>query len=400
MGRNRRKVTGKTRSRKIRAPQNTKPAELAIAVNGRGDGRYTATVRTHNRIRRYYWKTFACSDECHAQKLAAAFALIISPDRWDCARRSTDATFTTSIGKGMRTAMQEVWEQEQSKAKQMLAEEQERHTSTQQIGELQITESWKTATDDFLATGKVILRATELVNKERSEQLAYLFEAILNRGRHLQFLYLEGCDVHKSEQVFRLVLGVLQYQGVWLVNLGEMNLKDNQLNQLLHALRTSTITHLYYEQNHLAGCGGFYKRTYFDPILHTNRRKASRHRLCDTNHEQNWLIFQDNKSWFPPMRHSYNKEWAIANGLKTQDMMTTAQDATKEGLPKTDIGTLRPEWKAKYKGVHPIVNASSYAAMLVARGAGAVPAQQLQLQLPPAWQWREELARRTSAATS
>ena len=86
------------------------------------------------------------------------------------------------------------------------------------------------------------------------------------------------------------------------------------------------------------------------------------------------------------MRHSYNKEWAIANGLKTQDMMTTAQDATKEGLPKTDIGTLRPEWKAKYKGVHPIVNASSYAAMLVARGAGAVPAQQLQLQLPPAWQ--------------
>jgi hypothetical protein len=101
-------------------------------------------VRTHNRERRYYRKTFACSDECHAQKLAAAFALIISPDRWDCARRSTDATFTTSIGKGMRTAMQEVWEQEQSKAKQMLAEEQERHTSTQQIGELQITESWKT----------------------------------------------------------------------------------------------------------------------------------------------------------------------------------------------------------------------------------------------------------------
>jgi hypothetical protein len=139
MGRDRRKVTGEKRARKKRAPQNKKPAELAIAVNGRGDGRYTATVRTHNRIRRYYRKTFACSDECHAQKLAAAFALIISPDRWDCARRSTDAKFTTSIGKGMRTAMQEVWEQEQSKAKQMLAEEQERHTSTQQIGELQIT---------------------------------------------------------------------------------------------------------------------------------------------------------------------------------------------------------------------------------------------------------------------
>jgi hypothetical protein len=131
MGRNRQKVTGKTRAGKQRAPQNKKPAELAIAVNGRGDGRYTATVRTHNRERRYYRKTFACSDECHAQKLAAAFALIISPDRWDCARQSTDAKFTTSIGNGIRTAMQEVWEQEQSKAKQMLAEEQERHTSTQ-----------------------------------------------------------------------------------------------------------------------------------------------------------------------------------------------------------------------------------------------------------------------------
>jgi hypothetical protein len=400
MGRNRQKVTGKTRAGKQRAPQNKKPAELAIAVNCRGDGRYTAVVTTHNRILRRYRKTFACSDECHAQKLAAAFALIISPDRWDCARQSTDAKFTTSIGNGIRTAMQEVWEQEQSKAKQMLAEEQEVHTSTQQIGELRITESWKRASDDFLATGKVILRATELVNKERSEQLTYLFKAILSRGRHLQFLYLEGCDVHKNEEVFKLVLKVLQCQGVWLVNLGEIQLNDSYLTQLLQALRMSTITHLYYEQNYLPGCGASYKRTNFDPILHTNRRKASRHRLCDTNHEQNWLIFQDNKSWFPPMRHSYNKEWAIANGLKTQDMMTTAQDARKDSLPNTDIGTLRPEWKAKYKGVHPIVNASSYAAMLVARGAGAVPAQQLQLQLPPAWQWREELARRTSAATS
>jgi hypothetical protein len=45
------------------------------------------------------------------------------------------------------------------------------------------------------------------------------------------------------------VLDVLQCQGVWLVNLGEMNLKDNQLEQLLHALQKSTITHLYYEQN-------------------------------------------------------------------------------------------------------------------------------------------------------
>jgi hypothetical protein len=88
-----------------------------------------------------------------------------------------------------------------------------------------------------------------LVNKERSGQLAYLFNAILNRGRHLQFLYLEGCDVHKNEQVFRLVLDVLQCQGVWLVNLGEMNLKNNQLEQLLHALQKSTTTHLYYEQN-------------------------------------------------------------------------------------------------------------------------------------------------------
>ena len=176
MGRDRRKVSGEKRARKKRAPQNKKPAELAIAVNCRGDGRYTAVVTTHNRILRRYRKTFACSDECHAQKLAAAFALIISPDRWDCARQSTDAKFTTSIGNGIRTAMQEVWEQEQSKAKQMLAEEQEVHTSTQQIGELRITESWKRASDDFLATGKVILRATELVNKERavSSSLTYL----------------------------------------------------------------------------------------------------------------------------------------------------------------------------------------------------------------------------------
>jgi len=93
------------------------------------------------------------------------------------------------------------------------------------------------------------------------------------------------------------------------------------------------------------------------------------------------------------MRHSYNKEWAIANGLKTQDMMITAQDARKGGLPRTDIGTLRPEWRAKYKGAHPIVNASSYAAMLFAKFSGKVPAQQLQRPLPPAWQqWRKELA--------
>ena len=47
---------------------------------------------------------------------------------------------------------------------------------------------------DFLSSGQKILHADHLVNKDNQAELTYLFQAILDDGKHLQILY---CAAHQ-----------------------------------------------------------------------------------------------------------------------------------------------------------------------------------------------------------
>ena len=51
---------------------------------------------------------------------------------------------------------------------------------------------------DFLSSGQKILHADHLVNKDNQAELIYLFQAILDDGKHLQILYLQGSKAHSN----------------------------------------------------------------------------------------------------------------------------------------------------------------------------------------------------------
>ena len=85
------------------------------------------------------------------------------------------------------------------------------------------------------------LHVDDLVNKQNAAELVYLFEAILEKGQHLQMLYLQGsrtpsqnattsqrkrcaAGLLKCGRVFDLFKELHQMPSVWLVNAGEMQL--------------------------------------------------------------------------------------------------------------------------------------------------------------------------------
>ena len=112
--------------------------------------------------------------------------------------------------------------------------------------------------------------------------------------------------------MFDLLLQVLMLPGIWLVNMGEVQLPPHLLARVVDTLRRSNIGHFYFEKNFLGG--------EFDEMrqaVRANREstdKSSPHLFTDADRSQNWLVLQDSKSWFVPTRCRQNKEWALRRG--------------------------------------------------------------------------------------
>ena len=110
--------------------------------------------------------------------------------------------------------------------------------------------------------------------------------------------------------------------------------------------------------------------------------------LSDHDHERNWLIFQDDKSWFTPKAHTFNLKWAIGWGLAVPHTAMFKRIRVKNGWKYTD--ELMPEWKKMYDGRHgPLLKMGTYLRMLNNLGAGT---WEEKLVVPA--KWRAKLAER------
>ena len=406
MGANKQTKTGRTRPLKRKSPnQKTKIAdriEFEIFLKERNYGcdagvlirsRPSGVARSSSDVGEYNKCIHLPKDHKESYQSAAELALEVSPTRfWRAV--DNDPTLQTKISEEIRSAMKEL--SMKKRAKQILADERAREEAAKEAAE-EGEPDYVFQTNRALATRQRILDTTKLLGtagKESTVQLAYFFLALLRRAQCAalcaQHLYLQGCAVAEDEQVFSLMLRVLQIRGVWLVNLGEIKLSDDRLRRLIRALGTSNVTHMYYFEGY---CPEWKKA--INPVLRRNREKPTlqrRFNLSDTNHEQNWVICQDDKSWFAPKRHPANKQWAIRHGLTTQGMFkTVGKRVTKK---------LLPEWEEQYKGRHELLPMDRYLTMInqMAGGAWGKPEKGTWKKLGPIpVRWRDELAKRALA---
>ena len=177
----------------------------------------------------------------------------------------------------------------------------------------------------------------DLVSEQNAAELVYLFEAILEKGQHLQMLYLQGsrtpsqnattsqrkrcaAGLLKCERVFDLFKRLHQMPSVWLVNAGKMQLPAKHLDELFDVLQTpaSHVGFYFFECNFLGD-----RKPELMKIVIKNRKKCpSLWKLSTGNQAQNRLILQDTKSWCAPAKEGNNKRWAADHGLGPPGALT------------------------------------------------------------------------------
>jgi hypothetical protein len=96
--------------------------------------------------------------------------------------------------------------------------------------------------------------------------------------------------------------------------LGELRFSYKQLEVFNDALRSSSVTHLFFECNNLGGTtdaamNGVGWKDVLRETIRVNRSKHDLWKLREGRPEQNQIIMQSEKNWFNPTSHTCNKVW-------------------------------------------------------------------------------------------
>lgn len=143
----------------------------------------------------------------------------------------------------------------------------------------------------FLQARPAVLHADELINKKDAQQVRYLMQRLIAQRMPIQVIFLQGVIPLQSEDLFPRLLELLAVCPIWSMNLGELRFSDEQCGRLAEALKTSGVTHLFYE----CTVAGQWKEV-FRTAIRANRSKHGFYRLGPDS-EQNRVVTSSIKSW-------------------------------------------------------------------------------------------------------
>lgn len=130
---------------------------------------------------------------------------------------------------------------------------------------------------------------TQLVNEMKSRDT-------------VQLAYFQGTTAFEKENAFAaLETYMAESQSLWGLNLGEVNLPSQFIEPFISAVKSSNITHMYYEGNNIT------KDTKNDlrDAVRENRSKHSRWKL---GFGDDAVVKRCVKMWFNPINHTCNME--------------------------------------------------------------------------------------------
>ena len=176
-----------------------------------------------------------------------------------------------------------------------------------QENDVGITSSTAKKVQTFIQSRPSVMHVDVLINKKDPQQVGFLLRQLLSLKVPVQVAFLQGTVPLQNDDLFTLLLEFLSACPVWSVNLGELRFSEVQCRRLSETLKTSGVTHMFYE----CTVAGTWKDIY-RAIVRANRSKHGRWRFSP-DCKQNQTVSAAVKSWFCPFSHGVNKQWAARN---------------------------------------------------------------------------------------
>ena len=181
----------------------------------------------------------------------------------------------------------------------------------------------------FLQSSSVVLRLGELVNKLEATAVVNALQKVLASRKPIQVAFLQGATPLQTPEGFKLLCALLTRCPVWSLNLGEIEFSEAQHERLVETLKTSSVTHMFYDEKY---CGAGRKKKKSDPsgeaqeeaaeekslkeeLMDTIRDNRKKHALWKLSNDsaQNAVIKEVTKNWFNPLNHGVNVAWINAH---------------------------------------------------------------------------------------
>ena len=143
----------------------------------------------------------------------------------------------------------------------------------------------------FLQSRQAVMHLDLLINKKDPLEVRYLMHHVLAQRMPVQVAFLQGAVPLQHDDLFPRLLDLLERCPVWSLNIGELRFSEQQCARLAEALKTSGVTHLFYE----CTVAGQWKDVYRGTIR-ANRGKHGLWRF-GPDAEQNHVVLAAVKNW-------------------------------------------------------------------------------------------------------